>query len=160
MDIQIVTRGIPASADEWFRAFHIAEDELPGLTDEDKRRAKLRHLNDEQYRRHLALRKFAKDREFVEAEFLGRETVNLLAELGPEYQLKSVAKRGLEAGWHMLIESRGGRAGTRVWDIHFGPEILGADNAGADRKNLITAELLRPHLFHSLGREDALRAAS
>jgi hypothetical protein len=160
MDVQIVTRGIPASADEWFRALHAPEDELPGLTDEDKVRARLRHLNDEQYRRHLALRKYAKDREFAEAESLGREITNLLAELGSEYRLKAVVKRGLESGWHMLIESRGGRTGARVWDIHFGPEILGADNIGTERQHFLTSEVLRSHLFHALGREDALRAAS
>jgi hypothetical protein len=160
MDIQIVTRGIPASADEWFRAFNIPEDELPGLTDEDKRRARLRHLNDEQYRRHLALRKFAKERELAEAKSLGRETTNLLAELGIEYRLKGVVKRGLESGWHLLIESKGGRVAARVWDVHFGPEILGADNVGDERQNLLTADVLRSPLFQALGREDALRAAS
>ncbi len=158
MDIQIVTRGLPASADDWFRAVHIPEDELPGLTEDDKRRAKLWHLNDEQYRRHLALRQFAKDRELAEAETIGRETASLLAELGDQYLLRAVWKRGLEPGWYVRIESKGGRA--RVWDIHFGPDIIGADNVGAERQSLLTAQVLRPHLFEKLGREDALQAAS
>ena len=103
-DFQIITRGLPARAEEWIWARNAPDSKLPPLSDEDKRKARIRFLSDEQYARHLLLRACARQREEREAETLGEVITAILVEVGGEYRLKGLVKRGFEPGWRALIE--------------------------------------------------------
>ena len=112
-DFQITRRGMPARAEEWLSAESAPESELPQLTEEDKRRARLRQMTDEQYARHLVLRAYAKRRELAEAERIGEMIEKLFGELGGRFKLTAIAKRGFEPGWRALIKSPSPATGGR-----------------------------------------------
>lgn len=101
-DFQIVTAGIPATADEWLRAQHAPENQLPEMSEADRTRAKSRWMTDMQYRRHLALRRFAAQRESLEAEALGRRVQLFLPEAGGG-NLESLVRRGKAYEWQAYI---------------------------------------------------------
>lgn len=114
---QVFTRGMPARAEEWLKALNVPVSDLPRLTDDERRRAGIRRLSEEQYARHILLRASARDREDQEGKLLGDIIVDLLKELSGDFSLKSVVKRGLEPGWHALIEYRVGSAVDRLIDL-------------------------------------------
>jgi len=150
-NFQVVTMGLPATSGEWFRAANAPESELPALTEKQKLNARAFHRTEQDYSRgNLLLRKYAREREEREGRLLGGHVVELLAELGKDYQLHTVARRGADPGWHLLVEHQG----EQVWDLYYGPEVI---EEVADPKRLMG---FREQFFRGLGRPDALQVAS
>jgi hypothetical protein len=147
---QIVTRGIPAQAEEWFRAQNANLADLPQLSDEDRRRAKARRMTDEQYARHLVLRASARERETEEAERLGNAIVEILQQFGTDFHLKGIERRGLEPGWHVLIEFHPRGATHKFFDIALLTEDYSGDRQ-AEVLNLSDIDQIRGFLVARLG---------
>ena len=148
---RVVTMGLPATAAEWFRALNAPEAELPPLTETQKQNARAFHRTEQDYSRgNFLVQRYAREREEREGRLLGSRVVELLGELGQDYQLHTVARRGVDPGWHLLIEHRGGK----VWDLYYGPGVI---EEVADPKRSVA---FREQLFHGLGRPDALQVAS
>lgn len=156
-DFQILTRGTPARAEEWLQANSTPESELPQLTQEDKRSARIRHLTDEQYARHLVLRSNARRRELDEAEQIGRIILNLFRDLGGKFKLNGIVKRGFEPGWRALIESSG--KGYRFYDVSLPTEDFSGE-PGKRILNISNPEEIRAHLLAELDIDEGQRVAS
>jgi hypothetical protein len=158
-DFQITTRGMPARAEEWFRAEDAPESELPQLTEEDRRRARLRHMTDEQYARHLVLKAYAKRRELDEAERIGGIIQDLFGELGGKFKLNGVVKRGFEPGWRVLIESHSPGTGWKFFDVSLPTEDF-SDEPGKRVLNISNPEEIRAYLLAELDLGESQRIAS
>jgi hypothetical protein len=156
---QIVTRGMPARPDEWFRALNATPTELPQLSDDDKRSARIRHMTDEQYARHLMLRASARKREAEEAEKLGNAIVEILQRLGGEFQLTGIGKRGLEPGWHAFIEFRPRGTTEKFFDVPLPTEDF-SDERNVGLLNTTDMDQIRGYLVSKLGIEGAGAVAS
>ncbi len=116
-DFQIVTAGIPATADEWLRAQELPESQLPQLTEADRPRVRRRWMSDLQYRRHLALRQFATEREKADAEALGRRIQRLLAGYS-EGVLEALVRRGQAYEWEARVRlSQNGQTVLRTFIV-------------------------------------------
>jgi len=154
----ILTRGMPYRAEEWLLAQDTPESDLPRLTDEDRRRARIRHMTDEQYARHLVLRASTRKREEQEAEELGGTIVEILKELGGEFQLIGLWKRGLEPGWRAQIQFRPEDRG-RVYDVPLPTEDF---SGGPIHRilNISDPEEIRACLLAKLGFGEDKRMAS
>jgi hypothetical protein len=158
-NFQIVTRGMPARPDEWFRVLNAAQSELPQLSDDDKHSARIRHMTDEQYARHLMLRASARKREAQEAEMLGNAIVEILQRLGGEFQLTGIGKRGLEPGWHAFIEFRPHGTAEKFFDVPLPTEDF-SDEQNVELLNAADIDQIRGYLVTKLGIEGAGAVAS
>jgi hypothetical protein len=158
-DFQITTRGMPARAEEWLLAEGAPESELPQLTDEDRRRARLRNMTDEQYARHLVLRAYAKRRELAEAERIGEIIESLFGELGGRFKLTAIVKRGFEPGWRALIESQSPGTGWKFFDVPLPTEDF-SDEPGKQVLNISNPEEIRAYLLAELDVGEGQRVAS
>ena len=158
-DFQILTRGLPALAEEWLQAESAPESELPQLNDEDKRRARIRLMTDEQYARHLVLRAFAKRRELTEAERIGEVIEELFGEFRGKFKLNGIVKRGFEPGWHALIESHLPGAGTKFFDVSLPTEDF-SDEQGKQVLDVSNSEEIRAYLLAELEFDEGQRMAS
>jgi hypothetical protein len=151
---QIITVGIPATADEWFHALHAPESELPKLTNEEQERTRRFGIDPEKYARGRMAQLLAEKREREQGLQFGDMVGSLLDTLGPDYRVKRLERRGLSPGWHLWIEKRHGK----IWDLYYEPRdldlILGS---GSEQSGL---ESLKERLFREIGREDQLKAAS
>jgi len=156
---QIVTRGMPARPDEWFQVLNANQSELPELSEDDKRSARIRHMTDEQYARHLMLRASARRREAEEAEQLGNAIVEILQQLGGEFQLVGIGKRGLEPGWHAMIEFRPHGTVERFFDIALPTEDF-SDKQNVELLNAADSDQIREFLVSRLGIEPPQAVAS
>ena len=156
---QITTRGLPARAEEWLLASGTPENELPQLNDEDKRRARIRHMTDEQYARHLILRAAAKRRELDEAERIGGIIESLFVELGGRFKLNGIVKRGLEPGWRALIESSSPGKGWKFFDIPLPTEDF-SDKPAKQVLNVANSEEVRAYLLAELNIDEGQKVAS
>jgi hypothetical protein len=158
-DFNIVTRGMPSRAEEWFQAQGAPISELPELTEVERHRARITLRTDEQYARHLMLRAFTRKREEREAEILGNTIAAILQEFGGEFQLKSIGKRGLEPGWlaQILFCPRGSVDGVR--SISFPTEDFSGE-AGRQVLNILSPEEIRAHLVTKLDLGEGQRMAS
>lgn len=156
---QIITRGMPSRPDEWFRALDTANAELPKLTEDDKKRARLRRMTDEQYARHLMLRANTRQREMEEAERLGKTIVEILRGLGSEFQLKGIGKRGVEPGWWARIESSPRGSVEKIFDVQFPTEDF-SDEQNSEILNIDDTEQIRNYLISRLGLEKSRTVAS
>lgn len=157
-DFQIVTRGMPSRPDEWFRSLNAPASDLPVLTEEDKRRARIRHLTDEQYARHLVLRASTRKREEQEAEELGNTIVEVLLELGGEFQLIGLWKRGLEPGWRARIQFHPEASG-KLFDVPLPTEDFSFEGA-KQVLNVSDREEIRARLLAELDLGEDQRMAS
>ncbi len=157
---QIVTRGMPSRPDEWFHALNTPVSELPSLTDEDKRSARVRQMTDEQYARHLLLVAVTRKREEKEAEELGRTIAELLLELGGNFNLRAIGKRALEPGWYALIEPGPDRPaiGTPRY-VPFPTEDF-SDGQNGEVLNIGDVARIRDRLISELDIETPLKVAS
>lgn len=156
---QILTRGLPARVDEWFAAMATPSTQLPQLSDEDRRRARIRNMSDEQYARHLVLRRSARERESEEAQRIGDTIEKLFEEWKAGYRLKGIVKRGFEPGWRALIESHSHVSGGKFFDIPLPTE----DFSGERNDTVIDAanpEEIREYLISKLGRDEFRTVAS
>ena len=158
-DFQITTRGMPARAEEWLLAQDTPKSELPQLTEEDRRRARIRPMTDEQYARRLLLRAFAKRRESQEAEQIGGIIENLFGEIGGRFKLTAIVKRGFEPGWRALIESRSSGSGWEFFDIPLPTEDFSGE-PGRQILNISNPEEIRAYLLTKLDFGEGQRAAS
>lgn len=158
-DFQILTRGMPSRAEEWLLAESAPKSELPQLTEEDRRRARLRHMSDEQYARHLVLRAYSKRRELDEAERIGGIIQDLFGEFGGKFKLNGVVKRGLEPGWRVLIESHSPGTGWKFFDLFLPTEDF-FDEPGKRVLNISNPEEIRAYLLAELDFNEAQRIAS
>jgi hypothetical protein len=158
-DFQITTRGMPARAEEWLLAEGAPESELPQLTEEDRRRARIRLMTDEQYARHLLLKDSARRREAGEAEKIGWIIQKLFGELEGKFKLNAVVKRGFEPGWHALIESHSAGAGAKFFDVPLPTEDF-SDEPGKRVLNVSNPEEIRAYLLTKLELDEGQRAAS
>jgi hypothetical protein len=147
---QIVTRGMPARPDEWFEALNASRSELPELSESDKRSARIRQMTDEQYARHLVLRASARRREAEEAERLGNVIVEILQQLGGLFRLTGIGKRGLEPGWHAMIEFRPQGTVERFFDIALPTEDFSGDQ-NVELLNAADSDQIREYLISKLG---------
>jgi hypothetical protein len=158
-DFQITTRGMPARAEEWLLAQGTPESELPQLTEEDRRRARIRPMTDEQYARRLLLRAFAKRRESQEAEQIGGIIQNFFIELGGKFKLNAIVKRGFEPGWRALIESHSSGSGWKFFDIPLPTEDF-SGNPSKPVLDISNPEEIRAFLLTELDLGEGQRAAS
>ena len=149
---QIVTRGMPARPDEWFQALNASRSELPKLSEDDKRSARIRQMTDEQYARHLMLRAAARKRETEEGERLGNAIVQILQQLGGEFHLKGIGKRGFEPGWRALIEFRPHGTVEKIFDIVLPTEDFSEDR-NVELLNTSDIDQIRGYLISKLGIE-------
>jgi hypothetical protein len=156
---QILTRGMPARAEEWLLAQGVPAPELPPLTDEDKQRARIRHLSDEQYARHLLLRRSARKRELEEAKQIGELIEQLFEEWKAGFRLKGLVKRGFEPGWRALIEGHSPVTGWRYYDIPIPTESF-SDEQHQVVLNPSNPEEIREYLISKLGRDEYRTVAS
>lgn len=156
---QILTRGLPARADEWLAAMATPDSELPQLSNEDRRRARIRNMSDQQYARHLVLRRSARERESEEAERIGDTIEKLFDEWKAGYRLKGIVKRGLEPGWRALIEYHSSVSGWKFFDIPLPTEDFSNDHSDVviDSAN---PEEIREYLISKLGRDEFRTVAS
>ena len=158
-DFQILTRGIPARAEEWFFATNAPDSQLPQLSAEDKRRARIRHMSDEQYARHLLLRSCAKKRETEEAEQIGAIIESLFVETGSGFKLNGVVKRGFEPGWRAQIQSTSAGAGWKFYEVQIPTE----DFSGEPRRQILKVtepDQIRDLLIAELGIGESRKVAS
>jgi hypothetical protein len=158
-DFQIVTRGMPALAEEWILASRAPESQLPQLTEVDRSRARGRYMSEEQYARHLLLRSYASGRETEEAKQIGEIVISLFGDLNGGFELKGVVKRGAEAGWHILIESRSAKSGSKVFDILLPTEDFSGEG-GKDLLDVHSPEEIRGYLVSALNVEQVRKVAS
>lgn len=158
-DFQITTRGMPARAEEWLLAKSTSESDLPRLSEEDKRRARMRHLTDEAYARHLLLRASAKQREAREAEQIGDVVENLFRERGGRFKLNAIVKRGFEPGWRLLIESQSPVSGWKFFDVLLPTEEFSGES-GSRVLDASNPEEIRSYLSSKLDFGEEQRAAS
>lgn len=158
-DFQIVTRGLPARAEEWLLAQRIPECDLPPLAELDKQRARIRHITDEQYSRRLFMRDRARKRETEEAKLLGGIVQDLFVELGGSFTLKGVVKRGFEPGWRVLIEFHAPNAGWKFFDISIPTEDFSGE-PGKQVLNVSNHEEIRAFLLAELNTGEGQRLAS
>jgi len=156
---QILTRGMPARAEEWLLAQSAPESELPELTEEDRRRARIWHLTDEKYARRLFLRASAKKREMEEAKEIGGIIQGLLSEIGGKFKLNAIVKRGLEPGWHALIESHSPGTGWKFFDVALPTEDFSGE-PGKQVLNIFNSEEIRAYVLAELNLGEGQRAAS
>jgi hypothetical protein len=157
-DFKVMTRGMPSRADEWLQTLNTPDAELPHLTEEDKHSARLRRMTDEQYARHLALRAYTRKREEREAEELGNAIIGILQEMGGEFRLLGLWKRGLEPGWRAQIQFRPEARG-RVFDVPLLTEDF-SDEPGKEVLDASNHEDIRSHLLAALRPGSDQRAAS
>jgi hypothetical protein len=158
-DFQVVTRGLPARAEEWLWARNAPDSKLPPLSEEDKRKARIRFLSDEQYARHLLLRACARQREEREANALGEVIAAILLELDGEYRLTGLVKRGFEPGWRALIEFSPREAVERVLDIPVPTEDFSGE-PGSEILRVDNPQGIRDYLLRELGRAQSSPVAS
>jgi len=158
-DFQILTRGMPSRADEWFRALNVPDSELPALTEDDMRSARVRLMTDEQYARHLVLRAFTREREEQEGEVLGNTIAEILQELGGEFQLKSIGRRGLESGWCAQILYCPHGSVERIRSVSLPTEYF-PDQPGRQVLNIFNPDEIRVYLLAELGLGQDQRMAS
>jgi hypothetical protein len=150
---QILTRGMPARPDEWLHAQEVPEPELPQLTDDDRRRARIRHMSDEQYARHLLLRQTARQRELEEASQIGEVIERLFDEWKAGFRLKGIVKRGFEPGWRALIEGHSPASGWKFYDLQLPTESF-SDERHQEILNPANPEEIREYLISKLGRDE------
>ncbi len=143
---KVITMGRPASTAEWVRAENAPESDLPPLTETQRRNAAAFHQSEHDYSRNLLLRRYAREREERAGRLLGERIAAVLKDLGPEYKLHTVARRGADSGWHTLIEHPLG-----VRDLQFGSDV---ESEVADLLSL------RHRICRGLDRPDALQVAS
>ena len=143
-DFQIVTAGIPATADEWFRAQSLPESQLPPLEEADRPRARLNWMSELQYRRRLALRQIAADRERADAQHLGRRIQELLPLYGGGC-LESLVRRGQAYEWEANVRlDRNGRTTFKTFTVtRDGLTMDEADFAAALRQILVDETPMR-----------------
>jgi hypothetical protein len=151
---QVVTVGMPATAEEWFRALHAPETEIPPLTEAEHERATRFGVNPDQYARGRMAHRLAEEREKCMGEQFGRLVEQLLKGLGPEYRLTSVARKGWEPKWRLSIY----KSQDKVWDLGYSTSDIEAILSVPVQETRI--EALRRRLLTELGREDLLKAAS
>jgi len=149
-DFKILTRGMPARTDEWLLAMNTPLAELPKLTEEEKRSAARSFRTDEQYARHLLLRSSAKKRESEEAEQIGAIIESFFAEIGDEFQLNGVVKRGFEPGWRAQIQSKSGAAGWKFYEVQIPTEDFSGE-PGKQALKIAEPEQIRDLLIAELG---------
>jgi hypothetical protein len=116
-------------------------------------------MSDEQYARHLVLRRSARKRESEEARQIGEIIEKLFDEWRAGYRLKGITKRGFEPGWRALIEYHSPVSGWRFFDIPIPTE----DFSGEGGESVIDAtnpEELRRYLGVKLGRDEIRTVAS
>lgn len=155
---QILTRGLPARAEEWLAAVATPSAELPSLSDEDRRRARLRNLSDEQFARHLLLRQSARQRETEEAKMIGTAIEDIFEEWKAGFRLKGIVKRGFEPGWRALIEFHSPMSGWRFYDIPLPTEDFSNDKQQV--LNAMNRDEIREYLISKLGRDEFRTVAS
>lgn len=156
---EILTRGLPARADEWLSALAAPSSELPSLSEEDRQRARIRNMSDEQYARHMVLRRLARQREREEAAQIGAAIEKLFEEWKAGFRLKGIVKRGFEPGWRALIECHSPASGWKFFDIPIPTE----DFSGEGSEQVLDAsnpDEIREFLISKLGREDVRTVAS
>jgi hypothetical protein len=159
LDFQITTRGMPARAEEWLLAQSTPESELPRLTEDDRRRARIRPMTEEQYARRLLLRAIARRRELLEAEQIGGGIQNFFGELGGRFKLTAIVKRGFEPGWRALIESHSSVTGWKFFDIPLPTEDFSGES-GKQVLNISNPEEIRAYLLAELEADEGQRVAS
>ena len=150
---------MPARAEEWLQVSTIPASDLPQLTEEDGRRARIRHMTDEQYGRRLLLRARARQRETEEAERIGGMIQALFAELGGNLKLNAIVKRGFEPGWRALIQSHLSGKGWKFFDISLPTEDFSGE-PGKQVLDISNPEEIRAFLLAELDLGDGQRVAS
>ncbi len=156
---QILTRGLPARAEEWLLAQETPIANLPVLSEEDQQRARIRHLSDEQYARHLLLRQSARKRESEEGERIGKVILDLFEEWKAGFHLKGIVKRGFEPGWCALIELQAPGSGSKFFEIPLPTEDF-SDERDRQVLNVANPEEIREYLRSKLGWGEYRAAAS
>lgn len=150
-DFRVITMGLPISFEDRIRAKNAPESELPPLTETQRQNALAFRRTEQDYSRsNFLAQRYAREREEREGRELGNRVAELLAGLGQDYQLHTVARRGADLGWHLTVE----RQGKKVWDLYYGPEVIGEV---ADPKRFSG---FREQFLGSLGRLDAIQVAS
>ena len=105
------------------------------------------------------LRASARKREEEEAERLGNAIVQVLQQLGGNYQLKGIGKRGLEPGWHALIEFSPRGTAEKFFDITLPTEDF-SDERNIEVLNASDIDQIRGFLLAKLGIEGSGAVAS
>jgi hypothetical protein len=141
--IQGTGGGLP---EDWKRAMHAPEEELPGLSKEQSELAKRMEIAEKDYARGVLAGTYAEQRNRVRGEHLGERVNQILSGLGPEYTLSAVIREATELRWIARISTPRG-----IKDVVI-PLDLADDVIDSPMPEIL--ERLRRLILPAVGREE------
>ena len=102
---EVIVLGQGTSLEDWGRSLQAPLSELPELTNEQKAFARKFGITDEQYARSRLSRKYGQERMMTRGASFGAAVEEILAGLGPGYQLKAVIAEMMKERWVLRIQT-------------------------------------------------------
>jgi len=91
-EFEVIAAGIPATTQEYVAAMHAPLSELPPLSESEQLQIERLHLNAETRRRHIEMRRLAKEREQREGQALGITLQDMIHQLGSDFVVTSLQR--------------------------------------------------------------------
>jgi len=91
-EFDVIAAGIPATTQEWVAAMRTPLSELPLLSESEEREVERLHLNAETRRRHIEMRRLAKERERQQGHALGAALQKMIGDLGSDFVVTSLQR--------------------------------------------------------------------
>ena len=139
------------SPEDWKRAMHAREEELPKLSKEQSEIAKRMEIGEKDYARGVLAGAYAEQRNKARGERLGERVDQILSGLGSDYALDAVIREGTEFRWIARVVTPTGVRNVVV------PLDLADDVIDSSAPEVL--EDLRRLVLRAVGREDWLRKA-
>src|SRR5271170_7119039 len=96
------------SPEDWGKAMHAPEEELPKLSKEQSEIAKRMQIAEKDYARSVLAGSYAEQRNRVRGERLGEHVNQILSGLGPDYVLSAVIREATELRWIARVSTPNG----------------------------------------------------
>jgi hypothetical protein len=105
-DFQVYIQGTGGgSPEDWKRAMHAPEQDLPKLSKEQAEIAKRMEIAEKDYARGVLAGAYAEERNKLRGEQLGKYISQVLSGSGSEYALTAVIRQGTDFRWVARIET-------------------------------------------------------
>jgi len=135
--------GLP---EDWKRAMHAPEEELPKLSKEQSEIAKRMEIAEKDYARGVLAGTYAEQRNKIRGELLGERVDQILSGLGPGYVLSAVIREATELRWIARIATPKGIRDV-VIPLELAEDVI-------DSPALEVLERLRRLILPAVGREE------
>jgi hypothetical protein len=106
-DFRVQISGGSVSLDDWRQAMTAAEAELPGLTENQKKAARIVAMTEHEYARGVLADELGRKRQLENGRLLGAIIGEMLNGSGRRWRLYSLVRKGVQFQWIARFEGPG-----------------------------------------------------